>query len=80
MKPARQISSTPWASSTACDDFHGRSRGLRLFKSRRIGTVGNDDGNLGGEIRIHCGLDQRGHVRPAAGDEDRDAALHGFTG
>ena len=47
----------------------------RLFEAHGIGAVGNHDDDLGREI-LRRRLDQRGHVRSAAGDQDSDAALH----
>ena len=96
MKPARQTSSTlcsierrlqhrleagaVLAERLALDHLRRNAARGGLFEAAGVGLVRDHDDDLGREIRRLRGLDQRGHVRAAPGDQDGDAALHGRHG
>ena len=54
-----------------CDAGVTRSR-----QSRRVGAVGNNDGDRGVEATILDGIDDRLQIRAAAGYENRESAIH----
>ena len=48
----------------------------RPRESRRVGAVGNNDGDGGVEATILDGIDDRLQIRPAAGYENPESAIH----
>ena len=50
----------------------------RPRESRRVGAVGNDDGDRGIEATILDGIDDRLQIRAAAGYENAESAIHGW--
>ena len=55
------------------DDRGRNPGGVRVRKALRIGTVGDDERDLGRIVGRLRGFDQRDHVGAAAGNEDGDA-------
>src|SRR6476661_5142524 len=63
----------------AFDDDRRDAARLGLIETARFSAVGNHQRNLGRIILLARRLDQRGHVRAAARDQDGNPAFHHLT-